>query len=147
MQIKIAERQDILFLSNQGHAPALKDSYIFNIFREHVAYAYVFLIQSPVDTGSKLNVHKTFRGRPGRLLNVLCTFNLRLVSTGNRVKKIVFFLNRQILKDKAKKNHTSFQALLRKKHELTIREPYSIVNSNLVLVTAYVYSFRTKLVK
>ena len=30
-----------------------------------------------VDTGGKLNVHKTFRGR---LLNVLCTFNLRLVS-------------------------------------------------------------------
>ena len=36
----------------------------------------------PVDTGSKLNVHKTFRRRPGRLLNVLCTFNLRPVSTG-----------------------------------------------------------------
>ena len=30
----------------------------------------------------KLNVHKTFRRRPGRLLNVLCTFNLRPVSTG-----------------------------------------------------------------
>ena len=29
-----------------------------------------------------LNVHKTFRRRPGRLLNVLCTFNLRPVSTG-----------------------------------------------------------------
>ena len=35
-----------------------------------------------VDTGCKLNVHKTFRRRPGRLLNVLCTFNLRPVSTG-----------------------------------------------------------------
>ena len=41
----------------------------------------------PVDTGRKLNVrktfrrHKTFRRRPGRLLYVLCTFNLRLVST------------------------------------------------------------------
>ena len=35
----------------------------------------------PVDTGRKLNVHKTFRRRPGRLLNVLCTFNLRPVST------------------------------------------------------------------
>ena len=31
----------------------------------------------PVDIGSKLNVHKTFRRRPGRPLNVLCTFNLR----------------------------------------------------------------------
>ena len=36
---------------------------------------------NPVDTGRKLNVHKTFRRRPGRLLNVLCTFNLRHVST------------------------------------------------------------------
>ena len=36
----------------------------------------------PVDTGRKLNVHKTIRIRPGRLLNVLCTFNLRPVSTG-----------------------------------------------------------------
>ena len=33
-----------------------------------------------MDTGRKLNVHKTFRRRPGRLLNVLCTFNLRPVS-------------------------------------------------------------------
>ena len=36
----------------------------------------------PVDPGCKLIVHKTFRRRPGRLLNVLCTFNLRPVSTG-----------------------------------------------------------------
>ena len=35
-----------------------------------------------VDTGRKLNVHKTFRRRPGRFLNILCTFNLRPVSTG-----------------------------------------------------------------
>ena len=33
----------------------------------------------PVDTGRRLNVHKTFRRR---LLNVLSTFNLRPVSTG-----------------------------------------------------------------
>ena len=33
----------------------------------------------PVDTGRKLNIYKTFRRR---LLNVLCTFNLRPVSTG-----------------------------------------------------------------
>ena len=36
----------------------------------------------PVDTGRKLNVHKTFRRYPGRLLNVLCAFNLSPVSTG-----------------------------------------------------------------
>ena len=35
-----------------------------------------------VYTRRKLNVYKTFRRRLGRLLNVLCTFNLRPVSTG-----------------------------------------------------------------
>ena len=40
-------------------------------------------VNNPVDTGRKLNVHKTFRRRPGRLLNVICTFNLRPVSTEN----------------------------------------------------------------
>ena len=46
---------------------------------------------NPIDTGRKLNVHKTFRRRPGRLLNVVCTFNLRPVSTGNEVRN---FLNK-----------------------------------------------------
>ena len=39
--------------------------------------------KNPVDTGRKLNVQKTFRRRPGRLLNVLYTFNLLPVPTGN----------------------------------------------------------------
>ena len=39
-------------------------------------------IIAPADTERKLNVHKTFRRRPGRLLNVLFTFSLRPVSTG-----------------------------------------------------------------
>ena len=39
-------------------------------------------MSAPLDTGRKLNVHKMLRRRPGRLLNVLCTFNLRPVSTG-----------------------------------------------------------------
>ena len=34
------------------------------------------------DMGRKLDVHKTFRRRPGRVLNVLCTFNIRPVSRG-----------------------------------------------------------------
>ena len=41
----------------------------------------------PIDTGRKLNVHKTFRRRPQRLLNVLCTFSLHPVPTG------MFFMN------------------------------------------------------
>ena len=36
----------------------------------------------PVNTGRKLNEHKSFRRRPGRLLNDLCTFNLCPVSMG-----------------------------------------------------------------
>ena len=41
---------------------------------------------NPVDKGRKLNAHKTFRRRPGLLLNVLCTFSLRPLSTGNESK-------------------------------------------------------------
>ena len=36
----------------------------------------------PLDRRRKLNVHKTFRTRLGRHLNILCTFNLRPVSRG-----------------------------------------------------------------
>ena len=35
-----------------------------------------------LDKGRKLKVHKRFRRHPGRPLNVLCTFNLRLASRG-----------------------------------------------------------------
>ena len=45
-----------------------------------------FSRNNPAHTGRKLNVHKAFRRRPGRLLNVLCTFNLRPVSTGKWVE-------------------------------------------------------------
>ena len=47
------------------------------------------MLNTPVDTGRKLNVHKTFRRCPGRLLNVLCTFNLRPVSTGTNIQIIL----------------------------------------------------------
>ena len=40
----------------------------------------------PVDTGQKLKVDKTFRRRPGRLLNDLCTFNVRPVLTGEFIR-------------------------------------------------------------
>ena len=36
-----------------------------------------------LDVGCKLNVHKTVRRRSGRLLNILCTFNLYPVSRGS----------------------------------------------------------------
>ena len=40
------------------------------------------IVNFPVGTGRKCNVHKTFRRHPGCLLNVLCAFCLRFVSTG-----------------------------------------------------------------
>ena len=45
-------------------------------------YETMIRIRISVDPERKLNVYKTFRRRPGRLLNVLCTFNLRSVSIG-----------------------------------------------------------------
>ena len=47
-----------------------------------VPYSSNFLRRIPVDRGRKLNVHKTFRRHPGRLLDALSTFNLRPVSIG-----------------------------------------------------------------
>ena len=50
-----------------------------------IIFYVLFCIQwvsFPVDTGRKLNIHKTLKRRPGHLLNVLRTFNLRPVSTG-----------------------------------------------------------------
>ena len=41
------------------------------------------LASSLVDTGCNLNVRKTIRRLPGRLLNVLRTFNLRPVCKGS----------------------------------------------------------------
>ena len=57
---------------------SVTDSSILILNFEQVSYVLVI----PVVTGRKLNVHKTFRKRPGRLLNVLCTFNLHTVSAG-----------------------------------------------------------------
>ena len=58
----------------------------------------------PVDTGRKLNVHKTSRRRPGRLLSVICTFNSRSVSTGEDCQGLNFHQS-QIGFDKTWKTH------------------------------------------
>ena len=69
------------FYSSQAQfTPAQQNS--ANLMRETRSYSGRNITHYPVDTGRKLNVHKTFRRRPGRLLNVLCTFNLCPVSTG-----------------------------------------------------------------
>ena len=48
---------------------------------------------APQDTGSKLNVHATFRRLPERLLDVLCTFSLRRVSRGVRSLYNIYLVN------------------------------------------------------
>ena len=57
---------------NESNDSSLYLTYMFSY--KHNSY--------PVDTGRKLNVHKTFKRRPGRLLNILRTFSLRPVSKG-----------------------------------------------------------------
>ena len=51
----------------------------FNVFVKPwvVQFTTIRMNNYPVDTGHKLNVHNTFRRRPGHLLNVSCAFNLR----------------------------------------------------------------------
>ena len=57
-------------------------------------------IVNPVDTGRKLNVHKTFKGSPGRLLKVLFMLKLSPVSTGkvnDFYYKRLFFVRQTLL--------------------------------------------------
>ena len=62
-------------------------------------FQFVFLFH--LDTGHKLNAHKTFRRRPGRLLNVSCKFNLRPLSSGFHCEIIQdIFSIKQLLKKK-----------------------------------------------
>ena len=49
---------------------------------ERILVIYSIKTNFPIDPGRKPNVHITFRRRQGRLLNVLCTFNLRPLPTG-----------------------------------------------------------------
>ena len=48
----------------------------------HVAFE-IRAETNPLDTGRKVNVHKTFRRRPGSRLNAICTFSVRPVSRRN----------------------------------------------------------------
>ena len=68
------------FETEVGDKKLSVELYVRKYFQTNI---YVKIMsKNPLDTGLKLNVHKTFRRRPGRLLNVLCTFNLLPVSTG-----------------------------------------------------------------
>ena len=58
-------------------------SWFFLSLVTHGIQINLHLTGNPVDTRRKFNVHKAFRRRPRRLLNVLCMFNLRPVFTGS----------------------------------------------------------------
>ena len=59
---------------------------------------YLLMKHYPLDTRRKLNFHKTFSRLPGRLLNVLCTFNLRPVFTVKEPHLPLHEMKREILK-------------------------------------------------
>ena len=65
--------------------PCLKHGIVWEKFFPE---KYIIANIIPAHTGRKFNVAKTFRRRPGRFLNVLCTFDLRPVSTGYRLISI-----------------------------------------------------------
>ena len=50
-----------------------------------------------LDTGYKLNLHKTFRRRSERSLNFLCTFDLCPVSKGLKTRKKLSFYQKLFL--------------------------------------------------
>ena len=52
---------------------------------------------NPLDTGYKSNVHKTFRRRLERLLNLLCILNLRPVSKGKHLRAQSKCVNRKFV--------------------------------------------------
>ena len=56
------------------------------ICSENQLTCFYMMATFSVDTGHKLNVHKTFRRRPGRLLKVMCKFDLRPVSRGGVIE-------------------------------------------------------------
>ena len=90
----------ILIIANLRTQPEIISiSLVFFSFLTNT-FLFTFLLTSmlpfnyfPVDTGRKLNVHKTFRRRPGRLLNVLCMFSLRPVSTGFLLTLFQFYFS------------------------------------------------------
>ena len=64
---------DVTFGDFLGLSPSKKNCVIFLIENP---LKMMKNASHPVDKGRKLNVHKTFTRRPGRLLKVLCTFNV-----------------------------------------------------------------------
>ena len=55
--------------------PRTRITWSFSVFEAYMVEAYLDIADYSLDLGHKINVYKTFRRCPERLLNVLCTFN------------------------------------------------------------------------
>ena len=99
-------------------------------FRMKLWYTLQQFRFNPVNTGCKLNLHKRFRRRQGRLLNVLCAFNLRPVTARKQANWYISWN-----KNKNCAPNQPWSSLLRKKEKLPFE--YTIVRllSNLSTYT------------
>ena len=69
----------------------MKQSILVNFHAHYpnlVKPASISSVFDPVDTGRRLNVHKTFRTHPGRLLNVLLRSDYVLCLRGRRIYEV-----------------------------------------------------------
>ena len=82
----MVERQE------KGEGPSYTPHYRSNPLTNINTLAWGLVKLDHADTRRKLNVYKTFRRRPRRLLNVLCTFNLRPVSKSksNEIELLIY---------------------------------------------------------
>ena len=72
---------------------------IYFMINNYITMSAIFIDETlPLDSRRKLNIHKTFRRRPGRLLNVLYTLNLRPVFTVKEPQLPLHELKWEVLK-------------------------------------------------
>ena len=89
--IKKSLMENVIFLSSDKHILISREYFFAAIYPTFNAKT-TDQDQYPLDTKRKLNTCKKFRRCRGCLLNVLCTFNLRLVSRGkmNKFVKLLY---------------------------------------------------------
>lgn len=71
-----------LTISNIHSGLFSKTILLVSLFLGEALFPHFPYYQGDVSAGHKVNAQKTFRRRPGRLLKILCAFNLRPVSRG-----------------------------------------------------------------
>ena len=87
--MKVSKVSYILYKSKHSCIDVIAEKVVYE---SNGVILWLAVAQDPVDTGRKFNIHKTFRRRSGRLLNVLCTFDLRPVCTGEGVSWVFLFV-------------------------------------------------------